>query len=70
MTTNRTKTPRGEGRWVRFRGAGLELAFVADKDSGVTDDMLFWVYTDASESIDTVQSFIMVERFEISLNGR
>jgi hypothetical protein len=26
----------GEGCWVSFRGAGLELAFVAGKDSGAT----------------------------------
>ena len=52
----------GEGCWVRFRGAGLELAFVAGKESGATDDMLFWVYPDASESIDIVRSFILVER--------
>jgi len=60
----------GEGCWVRLRGAGLEVAFVANKDNGATDDMLFWVYTDASESIDIARSFINVERFGISRNGR
>ena len=59
----------GDGYWVRFRGADLELIFVTSEDSGATDDML-WVYTDASESIDIVQSFINVERFDVSLNGR
>ena len=73
--TKRTKDPQevcrsGEGCGVRLRGAGLEVAFVASKDNGATDDMLFWVYTDASESIDIVRSFINVERFDISLNGR
>ena len=48
----------GEGCWVRLRDAGLEVAFVVGKDNGATDDMLFWVYTDASESIDIVQSFV------------
>ena len=60
----------GESCWVRFRGAGLELILVGGEDSGATDDMLFWVYTDASESIDIVRSLINVERFDISLNGR
>ena len=39
----------GEGCWVRLRGAGLGVAFVAGEDSGAMDDMLFCVYTDASD---------------------
>ena len=56
--------------WWGLRGAGLELAFVAGKDNDATDDMLFWVYSDASESTDIVRSFINVEHPDISLNGR
>jgi hypothetical protein len=60
----------GDGFWVRFIGTGLQLAFIAGEDSSATDDMLFWVYTDASEFIDIVRSFITIKRFDISLNGR
>jgi len=50
--------------------ARLQLPFIAGEDSGATDDKLFWVYADASEFIDIAWSFITVERFDISLNGR
>jgi hypothetical protein len=74
-TTNRTETPKRCVGVAKVVGPDSEaqvssLAFVAGEDSGATDDMLFWVYTDASESIDIVRSFINVERFDISLNGR
>jgi hypothetical protein len=32
----------GEGYWVRFRGAGLELAFAAGKDSCAIDEYAVW----------------------------
>ena len=53
--------------------ARLQLPFITGEDSGATDDdklFKFWVYTDASEFIDIARSFITVERFDISLNGR
>ena len=60
----------GKGCWASFRGPDLDFAFVAGEDSDTTDDMLFWVYKDASESVDIVRSFITAERFDMSLNGR